>query len=67
MTLGRTEESIAEAQKAVALSPASASLNTTVGYAYFAAQRYEDSAIWLRKALDLDPGFSFPRHYLRST
>ena len=64
MTLGRTEESIAEAQKAVALSPASSSLNTTVGYAYFAAQRYEDSAIWLRKALDLDPGFSFPRALL---
>jgi tetratricopeptide (TPR) repeat protein len=60
----RFDQSIAEATRAAELNPASASTNTTVAYAYFAAQRYGDSSIWLKKALDLDPGFFFPRAVL---
>lgn len=72
MTMVRFEESIAEGKRSVELNPASANLNTGLGYFYFAARRYNDSAIWLKKAIDLDPDYAFPRavlavdHALRS-
>ena len=64
MSMLRLDESIAEGKRAVELNPASASDNTGLGYFYFAARRYDDSATWLKKAIDLAPDYPFPRAVL---
>src|SRR5450755_3249020 len=59
MTMRRFDECIAEAKRAEELNPTSAGVATTVGYAYFAAERFADSIKSLKQAMD--PEFAFAR------
>ena len=62
--MGRTEESIAEVEKAVELDPTSLSTNTARAVPYLAAERYAEAIEKLRPALELDKNFSLALLYM---
>jgi serine/threonine protein kinase/tetratricopeptide (TPR) repeat protein len=55
--LGRHEEALAEASRALELDPLSVIIHTAVGDVLFYARRYDDAIDAYRKALELDPDF----------
>jgi serine/threonine protein kinase len=55
--LGRHEEAIAEAQRALELDPLNLLIHTVVGDALFYARRFDRSVATYRKCLELDPTF----------
>lgn len=59
MCLGRFDEGIAHARRAVELDPLSPIINTDLGLTLFTARRYDEALLKLRKALELDPTFAY--------
>ena len=55
--IGRVEDGVAAATKAVQLDPLSARQNSTLSAAYYAARRYPESLDVARRALRVDPDF----------
>ena len=62
--MGRTEESIAEVEKAVELDPLSLSTNAARAVPYMAAGKYDKAIEKLKRALELDRDFSVALLYL---
>lgn len=56
--MGRYEENIKEAEKALMLDPLSLINNNALGNAYFYAKRYDDAVEQLNKTLELEPNFT---------
>jgi TolB-like protein/DNA-binding winged helix-turn-helix (wHTH) protein len=61
---GRTDESIAEMEKAVELDPLSLSTNTARAFPFMAARRYGEALEKIKPALELDPNFPQANYYL---
>ena len=59
--MGRHEEAIAEAERALELDPLSLIIHTAVGDVLFYARRYERSIAYYRKCIEMDPDFG-PAH-----
>ncbi len=59
--VGRYEEAIAEQERAAALDPLSLLILTDAAWAHYFAGHYETAAEWARKALDLDPNYTWAR------
>src|SRR2546421_2285929 len=57
--LGRFEEAIAQGKRALELDPLSPVINTDFGTIFYYAHRYEESAMQLRKTLEIDPTFFY--------
>src|SRR3989440_1072313 len=57
--LGRFDEAIAQGKRAVELDPLSPVINTDFGTIFYYAHRYEESAMQLRKTLEIDPTFFY--------
>jgi len=60
--LGRVDEAIAEAKKAVDLDPLSLIYNTDLGWMYALARRYDPAEERLKQVLEMDPHF-IPAQY----
>jgi TolB-like protein/tetratricopeptide (TPR) repeat protein len=58
MLLGRHDEALAEAQRALELDPLSLILYTAIGDVLFYARRYEESISYYAKCVEFDDGFS---------
>jgi tetratricopeptide (TPR) repeat protein len=56
---GRHDEAIAAMQRAFALDPLAPEVVSDVGWYYYFARRYADSAAWCRRTLTLDSTFSW--------
>lgn len=56
-TLGRHEEAIAEAKRALELDPLSLIIYTVVGDTLFYARRYEESIAYYARCHEMDPSF----------
>ncbi|MBS1796240.1 MAG: winged helix-turn-helix domain-containing protein [Acidobacteria bacterium] len=61
---GRTEESIAEMEKAVELDPLSLSTNTARAFPYLASRDYDRAIEKVRTALEMDRNFPLALYYL---
>ena len=59
--LGRHDEAIAEAERALELDPLSLIIHTAVGDVLFYARRYERAIAYYRRCVELDPSFG-PGH-----
>lgn len=55
--LGRHDEALREAEKALQLDPLSMSINTSMGFLFYVARRYEHASRQMRKTLELDANF----------
>jgi tetratricopeptide (TPR) repeat protein len=64
MTMGRFDETIAEAMRAQQLEPLSLIINSVLGLAYNNAGRYDEAIAQLRKTLEIDPNFPRANEYL---
>ncbi|HUF04297.1 MAG TPA: tetratricopeptide repeat protein [Aridibacter sp.] len=62
--LGRTEEAVAEVEKAVELDPLSLSTNTARAFPHLAARQYDEAIAKLKPALELDKNFPLALYYL---
>jgi tetratricopeptide (TPR) repeat protein len=62
--MGRHDESVREAERALELDPLSLAINTQLGVAYYYARDYRRAADQLRKTLDLDPRYLMAYIYL---
>lgn len=62
--MGRTEESIAEVEKAVELDQLSLSTNTARAFPYLAAGRYDEAIEKVRPVLEMDANFPLALFYL---
>src|ERR1041384_1809371 len=58
MTTGRTDESIAEIKRALALDPLSIIITRDVGWMFYFARRYDEANDYCRKSLEMDSTFS---------
>ena len=56
--MGRNEQAIAEAKRALELDPFSAAINGGLGLAFYYAREYDHAAGQLQKALQIDPKFA---------
>jgi serine/threonine-protein kinase len=59
--LGRHDEALIEARRALELDPLSLIIHSAVGDVFFYARRYEESAAYCRRSLEMDPTFE-PGH-----
>jgi serine/threonine-protein kinase len=64
LALGRFEEAIAEAKRAVELDPFSPIINADLGMDLFCARRYDQAIAQLRKTLEIDPTFYYAHYFL---
>jgi TolB-like protein/DNA-binding winged helix-turn-helix (wHTH) protein len=64
MALGRTQESLAQMNRARDLDPLSISMNFSLGWRLYMARQYDQAIEQLRNTLDLDPNFALPRMVL---
>ena len=55
--LGRFDEAIAEAKRAIELDPLSPIINADLGQNLWCARRYDEAIAQLRKTLEIDPTF----------
>lgn len=62
--MGRTEESIAEVEKAAELDPLSLSTNTARAFPYLAARLYDQAIEKLKPAMELEEDFPLALYYL---
>jgi adenylate cyclase len=62
--MGRDEEAIEMATRLADLDPLTPLMVSWLGITYFYANRYDESIAWLRRALELDPGFVWAHIYL---
>jgi TolB-like protein/Flp pilus assembly protein TadD/class 3 adenylate cyclase len=59
IALGRFDEAITEAKRAVELDPLSLVINSDLGVDNFFARRYDEAITQLRKTLEMDPGYYY--------
>ncbi len=64
LALGRFEEAIAEAKRAIELDPLSPIINADLGQNLYAARRYDEAIAQLRKTLEIDPTFYYAHYNL---
>ena len=64
MWLGRSEEAIAEIQRALELDPLSLVVNRNVSLVYYLSQDYDLALEAAQKTIDMDPNFSFAHYHL---
>src|SRR4051812_5775813 len=64
VSVGRTDEAIAEAKRAQLLDPVSPETNFTLGSVYFSARQYEQAADNIRRAVELDETFWYSHDFL---
>jgi serine/threonine protein kinase/Flp pilus assembly protein TadD len=64
VAIGRSNEGIAEGQRAVDLDPLSPGTNTELGLVLYYAHRYGQAIEQLRKTTDLDPNYWYAHEYL---
>ncbi len=57
MALGRTDEAMAEARRALELSPSDTVMNEHMGWTYLMARDYDHAIQSARKAIGMDPNF----------
>jgi TolB-like protein/Tfp pilus assembly protein PilF/class 3 adenylate cyclase len=57
--LGRFDEAIAEAKRAIELDPLSPIINADLGQNLYCARRYDEAIAQLRKTLEIDPTFYY--------
>jgi tetratricopeptide (TPR) repeat protein len=57
MALGRTDEAMAEARRALELSPSDTVMNEHMGWTYLMARDYDRAIQSARKAIEMDPNF----------
>ncbi len=57
MAMGRTDESLAEMNKARSLDPLSLSMNFSLGWRLFMARQYEQAASQLTDTIEMDPSY----------
>ncbi len=62
--MGRTDEAIAEVEKAVELDPLSLSTNTARAFPYLAAGRYDEVIEKIKPALEMEANFPLALYYL---
>jgi serine/threonine protein kinase/tetratricopeptide (TPR) repeat protein len=62
--LGRFDEAIAEAKRAIELDPLSPIINADLGQNLNCARRYNEAIAQLRKTLEIDPTFYYARYNL---
>jgi TolB-like protein/Flp pilus assembly protein TadD len=62
--MGRTEEGLAEYQKATDLDPLSLAIASDFGRGYYYARQYDRAVAVLKKATDMDPNFVRTHYYL---
>ena len=65
--LGRHDESLEHAQRAVELDPLSLAINSDLGFAWYFARRFDAAERQFGLALELDEGFSYARFGLSLT
>ena len=58
MPVGRADESVAEARRALFLDPLDVLLNLHLGWAYVYARRYDDAIKQLQKTNEMDPNLA---------
>ena len=63
LPLRRTEESLAESKRALALEPLSLVIGVHLGWHYFYARQYDEALEQYRKTLELDPEFPQAQRY----
>jgi len=61
--MGRSDEAIAEAKKALEIDPLSLGENTNLGLAFYRARQYDESIQCARKTLEMDQNF-LPAHIM---
>jgi TolB-like protein/Tfp pilus assembly protein PilF len=61
--LGRFDEAIAEAKRAIELDPLSPIINADLGQNLYCARRYDEAIAQVRKTLEIDPTFYYA-HYI---
>jgi tetratricopeptide (TPR) repeat protein len=61
--VGRVDEALSQAQRAVELDPLSALCNNVLAYMYYVTGQHEEAIAQYQRAMDLDPGWYFP-HFL---
>ena len=59
--MGRTEDSLAEIEQALALDPLSLPIKATYGRLLYQARRFDESIAVCHKVLEVEPRFMFPR------
>jgi tetratricopeptide (TPR) repeat protein len=59
VTVGRSDEGVAEAERAQELDPVSSIINSLYGLIYVWARRYDEGAEHLKKTIEMDPTFLF--------
>jgi serine/threonine protein kinase/Tfp pilus assembly protein PilF len=57
ISVGRTQEGIAESKRALELDPLSTETDTVVGQNFYCARQYDLAIDTLRKSLDMDPNY----------
>ena len=62
--MGRHDEAVREAQRALELDPLSLAINTQLGVAYYYGRDYDRAADQLRKTIELDPRYPMAHIYL---
>lgn len=67
VSMGRSEEGIAEIQKAAALDPLSVVISTDVAKVYLLARRYDEAIAQFHRALEMDPQFAVAHGLLALT
>ncbi len=65
--MGRFDEAIPEAKRAVELEPLSAEFNTLLGIVYFYAKRYDEAANQFNKTIEIEPEFWWAHTFLART
>jgi tetratricopeptide (TPR) repeat protein len=55
--MGRSDEAIAEAKRALDIDPLSLGANNTVGLAFYRARKFDQTVEYSRKTLEMDPNF----------
>jgi TolB-like protein/tetratricopeptide (TPR) repeat protein len=62
--LGRHDEAIAEAERAVELDPLCLTVNSSAAWVCYTARQYDRGIAWCRHTLELRPGFVMARRFL---
>jgi TolB-like protein/DNA-binding winged helix-turn-helix (wHTH) protein/tetratricopeptide (TPR) repeat protein len=64
MAMGRTQESLAQMNRARELDPLSISMSFSLGWRLYMAHQYAQAISQLRNTLEMDPNFALPRMVL---
>jgi TolB-like protein/DNA-binding winged helix-turn-helix (wHTH) protein/tetratricopeptide (TPR) repeat protein len=64
MAMGRTQESLAQMNRARELDPLSISMSFSLGWRLYMAHQYDQAIGQLRNTLEMDPNFALPRMVL---